>query len=160
MKIIFLDIDGVLNSIGWVERTKGTAYEDKEIDPSKVRLLKQIIDKTDAKIVLSSTWREVDGSDDIPRHQMYDYLVEELGTYRIEIFSRTPLINNNRPKEIKRWLEETPFKVDKFISLDDDFDKKDYQKYGISDCLIKTEYWNINGGLSKEYVEKAIKKLL
>ena len=77
MKIIFLDIDGVLNSIGWVERTKGTAYEDKEIDPSKVRLLKQIIDKTDAKIVLSSTWREVNGSDDIPRHQMYDYLVEE-----------------------------------------------------------------------------------
>lgn len=47
MKIIFLDIDGVLN----YENSKSKVEEEK------VKLLKEIVDKTGAEIVLSSDWR-------------------------------------------------------------------------------------------------------
>lgn len=159
MKIIFLDVDGVLNSIGWMQKNRGKLHGSAEIDPSKVRLLKQIIDETGAKVVLSSTWRDLDGSDGEPRHPMYDYLVEELGKCGIQIFSRTPLINNDRPKEIRAWLDETQFEIKKLISLDDDFGEKDYEKQGITGRLIKTQFWDVDGGLNKEHVEKAIKLL-
>ena len=54
MKIIFLDIDGVLNSIAY-EREK--APEQSFIDESRLPLVAQIVRKTGAAIVLSSTWR-------------------------------------------------------------------------------------------------------
>lgn len=47
MKIIFLDIDGVLN----YENSKSKVEEEK------VKLLKEIVGRTDAEIVLSSDWR-------------------------------------------------------------------------------------------------------
>ena len=55
MKIVFLDFDGVLNSVIYDrERDKST---NTNIDESRVCLLKQIIDETNAKIVLSTSWR-------------------------------------------------------------------------------------------------------
>lgn len=52
MKIVFLDVDGVLNNCYTKERTSSNTIfvEDK-----KLEILKRIIDKTNAKIVLSST---------------------------------------------------------------------------------------------------------
>ena len=62
-KIIFLDVDGVLNSqsyyIEWMRRRRvGVDYDnsEKEIDESCVKNLKEIVDKTGAAIVLSSTY--------------------------------------------------------------------------------------------------------
>lgn len=55
MKVIFLDIDGVLNSRkydsvrNWNEQT--------DIDVSRLPLLGEIVAATGAEIVLSSTWR-------------------------------------------------------------------------------------------------------
>ncbi len=54
MKIIFLDIDGVLNSRQY-DAERGTA--EGNIDVSRLLLLKQLIDQTGAKIVLTSSWR-------------------------------------------------------------------------------------------------------
>ena len=55
MKIIFLDVDGVLNSQDLLER----CGEDKlvPIDEENIRCLKEIVDETGAEIVLSSSWR-------------------------------------------------------------------------------------------------------
>ena len=53
--VIFLDIDGVLNSAAYDrERTD----KDGNIDVSRLALLKRIVDAADAQIVLSSSWRE------------------------------------------------------------------------------------------------------
>lgn len=60
MKIIFLDIDGVLNSesyFGTVGYLSSSDIYYKQIDLCAVQLLKKIIDKTKAGIVLSSCWR-------------------------------------------------------------------------------------------------------
>ena len=58
-KIIFLDIDGVLNSMDYFEQTKDCKGYT-EINPEKVKLLKEIVDRTGAEIVLSSTWRDLE----------------------------------------------------------------------------------------------------
>ena len=47
MRIIFLDIDGVMLPIG---------SKDKNIPEDKIILLKELIMETDSKVVLSSTW--------------------------------------------------------------------------------------------------------
>jgi len=65
MKVIFLDIDGVLNSEDWHRRRhkdvsqydQSSQYPFYEFDPSLVSNLNLIIEKTEAKIVVSSTWR-------------------------------------------------------------------------------------------------------
>ena len=63
MKVIFLDIDGVLNSDTDFFELRKFGHPVNEIKGSKVinrgclALLQQIIEDTDAKIVLSSTWR-------------------------------------------------------------------------------------------------------
>ena len=53
MKIICLDIDGVVNGLDTKERINGIIG----VEQSKIELIKQIVDATGAKIVLSSTWR-------------------------------------------------------------------------------------------------------
>lgn len=50
-KIIFLDVDGVLNYMSY--RNKSTA----NIDPSKVEMLAYICAQTNAKVVITSSWR-------------------------------------------------------------------------------------------------------
>lgn len=159
MKVIFLDVDGVLNCIGWFEKNRGGRPGSYEIDPEKVKLLKEIIDRTGAKVVLSSTWRNIRECLEEPANSMYAYLVGMLRKYDIEIFSYTPLINNDRPKEIKAWIDSSEFEIENYVSLDDDFGEKDYQRQGISGHLIRTLYWDKDGGLTREHVEKAVRLL-
>ena len=56
MKIIFLDIDGVLTS-DMYEESRLEKRDDNRIDLSRVKLLAELVKSTDAKIVLTSTWR-------------------------------------------------------------------------------------------------------
>lgn len=56
---IFLDIDGVLNSATYFygkKRLEGEIETDM-VDEKKVKLLKEIVDKSGAKIIVSSSWR-------------------------------------------------------------------------------------------------------
>ena len=50
MKVIFLDIDGVLNSDEYVDRVKKSDIQgiERDIDIEKVKLLKRAIDETGA----------------------------------------------------------------------------------------------------------------
>lgn len=56
MRVIFLDFDGVLNSAVY-DRTRDLT-KNTSIDETRLPLLKQIVDRTNAKIVLSTSWRK------------------------------------------------------------------------------------------------------
>lgn len=157
-KIIFLDIDGVLNSMDYFEQTKDCKGYT-EINPEKVKLLKEIVDRTGAQIVLSSTWRDLAQRENEPEHPMYTYLTDTLKEYGMEIADHTPYIGQDRSKEIKAWLDNQQDKDVRFVSLDDDFPKHKYDEAGIGDCLVRTSFYEKDGGLRKEHVEKAVEIL-
>lgn len=157
-KIIFLDIDGVLNSMDYFEQTKDCKGYT-EINPEKVKLLKEIVDRTGAEIVLSSTWRDLGKRKNEPEHPMYTYLTDTLKEYGMEIVDHTPYIKLDRPKEIKAWLDNQKDKDIQFVSLDDDFPIQKYDEVGIGIHLVRTCFYEKDGGLRSEHVEKAVRIL-
>lgn len=169
MNIIFLDVDGVLNSMAYFESLKGSEdslHKDgqyNDISDFHLQMLSKIYHTCDANIVLTSTWRELDDESDMNCYPMYQYLIDSLAKYNMKIISKTPVVNMNRPLEIVTWLDNRVDKDEiKFVSLDDDFSKEDYEEYGIGDCLVHTRFFcnDISeGGLQQEHVDRAIKIL-
>lgn len=171
MKIIFLDIDGVLNSFNtfreiYYEYQK-TGVRRVAIDIDKVLLLKEIVDNTDAKIVLSSSWRnfgKMKKNKLVTKNQNLNDLISILNNNGLEIYDITPKCRSGiREEEIYKWLEGKD--VDSFIVIDDDIgDLKSF----IGKELVKTSFIKSDGkgngiaelsGLTKDNVNEAINKL-
>ena len=151
--IVFLDVDGVLNNMAYL---KGKDIGE-EIDMRTVERLAEIYKEYDCKIVLSSSWRELRGSETKEPHSMYRYLEDCLGKYGMEIMDVTPVIMSNRPEEIAAWLKENVNMVKNFVSLDDDFDEKHYKNFGLEGHLVKTKFYvddETKGGFAERTCEK------
>lgn len=135
MKIIFVDFDGVLNSGAWArERTRQIAHktppftaEDEAswiLEPACMALLNQAVDRTGAKVVVSSSWR---GADDEGRQHCLDML--RAGGLEGEVVGQCPhgridldlagVGATVRSAEIKSWLADHP-EVEAFVILDDE----------------------------------------
>lgn len=114
IKVIFLDVDGVLNSRKTIRRTKG-GYTF--VGSRQMKRLKRIVSETGAKVVLSSDWR-YDRND--PRYNSdFLELKNELLKYGIRLYGYTPeLPSAHRGMEIDCWLKEHG-EVCNFVILDD-----------------------------------------
>ena len=151
MKVIFLDIDGVLNSDEYLDKVKNSDIQgiERDIDVGKVKLLKRAIDETGARVVLSSSWRYTRNA---------RYLKELLANYEIRVDS-TPYIRDERGLEIKKWLSENQG-VEDFIILDDEiFDSFDE---GLIKKLVKVSNGNgrsLGEGLLPRDVDEIIERL-
>ena len=106
-KIIFLDIDGVLNLISQGHDEFGDIFH-----PHLVENLKHIIETTGAEIVISSTWR-MNGLSEMQR-------MWEMRDLPGKVIDVTPYLNTPRGEEIAEWLRENP--VDSYCIIDDDSD--------------------------------------
>lgn len=114
MKVVFLDIDGVLNSHRSCVAYGGypmavTGRDLAMFDEVAVRLVAGIVKAAGAKVVLSSTWRK-----DADWH----LIGPALG---MEIIDRTPVRMGRRGEEIAAWLAEHP-EVECYAIVDDDSD--------------------------------------
>ena len=160
MKIIFLDIDGVLNS--WHEfvnpgdriYTSKELWSTEDIFPKYIKRLNKIIADTGAKIVISSSWRKLHTLDNIKK------MFNTQG-FKGEILDKTPVLHRtldgtilDRGDEIKKWLEETSIKIDTFIILDD-------FRYENFACFFKQQFVFIpdSEGIQEDHVQQAINKL-
>lgn len=150
MKVIFLDIDGVLNHYYWYRERRyksNLPHPLDDFDPKSVSYLNNITDKTGAKIVISSSWRF---DPDII------IILHKVGITG-EIIGCTPDLYNTygslcRGKEIDVVLNKLT-NIERYIILDDDTDMEEHQL----PYFIKT---NANGsGLNKTVMNKAIKIL-
>lgn len=56
-KVLFLDIDGVLNSNFWNDSHRTEISDGTLIDEEKIKLLAILVKETGAKIILHSGWR-------------------------------------------------------------------------------------------------------
>lgn len=119
MKVIFLDVDGVLNSgYTWNESVfnDGTFLEE-----DKVKYLSEIYKFDNCLIVLSSSWRKYftkNGSDVVPQSRMGKLLSMLLNKYGMFIYDMTPKFGS-REDEIIGWLVTHRGEFDSFLILDD-----------------------------------------
>ena len=146
MKVIFLDFDGVLNSTKYLLNSEAYGVA---IDPSRMVLLKQIVDAANAKIVLSTSWRE-HWEKDLAKCGSTGILINRFfSTHGLQIFDKTPELHARREVEIKSWLDRHP-EVKNFVVLDDSLLSADY----LNGHFIKTS--NYFDGLDETDVQKAI----
>lgn len=121
--VIFLDVDGVFNSLAYYEKAGKSA---PELEERALKILADTYKENDCCIVLASSWRELAPTEYRAAHSMYQYLLDSLGRYGMEIVDKTPYIQMDRPSEIAKWLEDHRDEVKSFIILDDDFSPKGY----------------------------------
>lgn len=111
MKVIFLDVDGVLNSDEYIDKIKKVNVNTikRKVSVNKISLLKKAVDATGARVVLTSSWRyRRDGN----------LLKSLLSKYGIHADS-TPFFDNKRGLEIKKYLSNNPL-IDRYVILDDE----------------------------------------
>ena len=129
-KVLFLDIDGVLNTGWWYTQMDRTTPKDKygyAFDPRSVANLKKIVDETGADIVISSSWKSFGLSEledmwqdrglpgkliGITPNSVSDEMLLNADLDHMELFSI-------RGMEIKEWLDKHGKKVSHYVIIDD-----------------------------------------
>jgi hypothetical protein len=175
MKVIFLDIDGVMNCqkemLAMLEQDPKARSRADLPSPTKCKLLKQLVDETGAEIVLSSSWRL--------SLQAIQNIIDTFRPYGLRldgftcegvlrsVFNGTEYKNikpkythhcyegiciDDRGAEIAYWLLKHP-EVTNFVILDDE--SSDIIEW-LPDNLVKTDLLD---GLTEEKVLEGIKVL-
>ncbi len=140
--VLFLDIDGVLNSEDWFTRT---ANGKGMFDPKCVELLNYITDNSNTDIVLSSSWRMDENVNNILyNHGITGNIIDKTSRLALEIDYLC------RGNEIQKWLLENEY--NNYVILDDDFDMLVSQL----DNFVHIDY---KVGLSEENVKSILKIL-
>lgn len=146
-KIIFLDVDGVLNCNG---TTRRTASGYMFVGNRQLKNLKHIINVTGAKVVLSSDWRY--DRDDPKWNGDYLELRDELLRHGIQFYGFTPeLPSAHRGAEIAQWLDEHR-EVSDFVILDDRTDIEPNKDHWVQTMMDR--------GLGEAETDEAIKILM
>ena len=115
IKLIVLDIDGVLNSEKY-STSLGNAWDGNQIDPLAVARLNRLTDIIRARLVVSSSWWL-----DYPNLQDLLRVLEASGVTG-EVIGMTPYLNTKRSSEILEWLNNNcnVYNIESFVILDDD----------------------------------------
>lgn len=162
MNILFLDIDGVLNSIDYMmprrnydssicdESTNDIRYNEHNVgslmlDSRCVRRLGKIMDSCDIRIVLSSYWRISPWKVSYIRK-----IFEEYNMDNEKIIDKTPrLSNSNRTREILKWVDEHSHEVNRWIAVDDNVLELETENFVKTDSFL---------GLTDSDVNQIIRK--
>lgn len=149
MKVIFLDIDGVLNpqSNAIAELKKGRIYANEMILAEDcLHNLEILVKRTKAKVVLTSTHRLSKKLN----NSAYHNISKQLADKGVKIYDTTTLKILGREKEISHWLMVHPFT--KYVILDDlHFKSKRLKKH-----LVHCNYYY---GFTKTKLDKALNML-
>lgn len=121
MKILFLDIDGVLNDRSFRD------INGYIMDPDRVLRLLDIIRQTDCYIVVSSNWR-MSPLEEITKALSCEGAITDAEVKEItdKIYSRTPDLissgNGTRTDEITSWIQsaiDDGHEIESWLSIDD-----------------------------------------
>jgi len=149
VKVVFLDIDGVLNSLEFHQRDLGPL---DRLDPSAVARLNALVRVSGAHVVISSSWR----LSRTPRE--IRLLLEQVG-FAGTLAGCTPDLSGEmegadydvlRASEVQAWLDRAVVPVEGFVVLDD-AELDDLQPH-----LVRT---SLERGLLDEHVDAALRLL-
>lgn len=145
MKVIFLDIDGVLNStrsciaLGGFGHLKPNITEDQaKLDPIALKLMRMLVEETGANVVISSSWRILAKS------------ISEFDFLEMPVIGFTPYLGSYRGDEIQQWLDNNL--TTQYVIIDDDSDMHTDQMKNFVKC-------NFNYGFGADEFFKAYKIL-
>lgn len=176
--IIFLDIDGVLNGYNYIsflsyklacilniKNLYRKWVHPFSVEQLRVKRLAKIVKKTNAKIVMSSSWRG--GFWNVPydnKTNNQKKLTNLLNKYNIEVIGITPNCGK-RSEEILTWISKNKDKVKNFIILDDEV----FDLGGLEHKLVQTSkvkkgemikgHYCENTGLKRKHIKQAINLL-
>ena len=147
MKVIFLDFDGVINDY----------ITMNEINEYNVEMLKRIIDKTGAKVVVTSSHKYAfQRNDNMEGFFNNNYFVRVLKENGIDILDWTPYIrgqgknDNQREKEILEYLRAHP-EITQYVILDDDHIIESLKEHEI--------FLDLQAGLREKHIVPAVRIL-
>ena len=143
-KLIFLDIDGVLNH----------SESNDAIDGECLNNLAEIVKGTGAHVILISSWKC--GWNKIGKNKQDEdgnYLDERFKEVGIKIFDKTSRYAGGRTIEVVDWIMK--FNSDSYIILDDD--SGHYSDTKLEEHFIHTSYYD--GGLKRKMISTAISLL-
>lgn len=134
MKVLFLDVDGVLNSLEWAKahgfgcppgRSKRCSKELLKWCPDMVKRLRRVIETTGAHIVISSSWRGY-GTGAVRKWRA---MFNVYGWRNAPVIGETPDLSAQRQsgvyvvvkrgEEVAAWLKAHTHVVDRFVCVDD-----------------------------------------
>lgn len=107
MKVIFLDIDGVLNT-----------NSNKEISNEKLKLLSELVSKTGAEVVLSSSWRYGWNQPEKNKPGTRFYNLKQQFKDNDIVIKETIGLDLTKSIQIKNYLSTNV--IDKYVVLDDE----------------------------------------
>lgn len=160
--LLFLDIDGVLNSVEYLQRGGSLSCVTDGIDPRAVAQLQRIVDATDCSLILSSSWRTM-----YTLAEMRQKLVDKGIRYPCPLRDKTPdfsfdgprrledprlrsieanLSRYQRGREVSAWIAEHRFSG-RYVCVDDDADFLPIQP------LVRTSFQQ---GLTVERADRCI----
>lgn len=121
--IIFLDFDGVVETIYWEKAEDGTwsfnihkSSREELNNKQAIGWLNELYRKVPYDIVVSSTWRIGMTID-----ELQTLLINSGFNPDIKVVGVTPVLHRQRGQEIQAWLDTVSF-AGKFIIIDDDVD--------------------------------------
>lgn len=144
MKILFLDIDGVLNSEEWFSGTDSTPGQQGKLDPRACTLLEQAIQQTGCQLVLSSSWRSSMSAQDV------ETLLHARGVHSAKVVGLTGPDFRTRDAAILLWVEENG--ITEWAAIDDNT----LPQVAALERAVKTEY---DKGMEPGHVEALVQIL-
>lgn len=162
--VIFIDIDGVLNSLEFHNRDRS---KKKLFDRECVQRLAEIVREYNCLVVLASTWIVLNTKEKVDRYTrqedgaksssaMYFKLLNELQSVGIGLYDQIE-DEHIRPIGINDWLIENIEIVKNYVIIDDDYRFNDYASIGngLESHLVSTEYFcDATGGIQNEHMVK------
>ena len=121
--IIFLDFDGVVETIYWEKNEDGVwdfnvhkTGRNELNNKQAIGWLNELYKKIPYDIVVSSTWRI-----NTSVEALQNLLINSGFNPEIQVIGKTPVLYHQRGLEIQEWIDIHEFKG-KFIIIDDDSD--------------------------------------
>lgn len=146
LKVLFLDIDGVVLSGEELWRTGDNKY----LPPDKIALVQEVCDRAGALVVVSSTWRRSDATLDMLRHAGLASIHSDWRTGQ-ERKVGSLWIGQRRGDQIAEWLAMHP-EVSSYAIVDDDSDM-------LPEQLPRFVQTPFTTGLSREHADALVECL-
>jgi len=133
-KILFLDCDGVLNKAC-------TDGDTQYFNPDCFLWFRDIVARTDAKVVLSSSWRQFNA--------WYEMLRDFFAVLGIDLIGKTDELDT-REEEIGKWILEHRDEIATYVVIDD-WDMADaFPGHFVGTCAPRRI------GLDKDFADAAV----